>query len=134
VETPGLPLRARWTGPPRKRACSLRDEEAAGAEILAAASALAGRPVGVDMLEGAAEAGLIRFDDGHVHFGHPLVRAGVLRPEPVTRRYPANARWPTRFWHEPYRRIWHRSQSIAGPDDEVADELAWRPAVFIPSP
>jgi tetratricopeptide (TPR) repeat protein len=26
--------------------------------------------------------------------------------------------------NEPYRRTWHRAQSIVGPDDEVADELA----------
>ncbi len=24
---------------------------------------------------------------------------------------------------EPYRRTWHRAQSIVGPDDRVADEL-----------
>jgi len=92
-------------------------------EILAAASALAGQPVGVDMLERAAEAGLIRFDELHVHFSHPLVRSGVLQLEPITRRHAANAALAEVLADEPYRRIWHRAQSITGPDDEVADEL-----------
>ena len=92
-------------------------------EILAAASALAGQPVGVDMLQRAAEAALIRFDDLHVRFGHPLVRSGVLQLEPVTRRYAANAALAEVLVDEPFRRTWHRAQSITGPDDEVADEL-----------
>jgi DNA-binding CsgD family transcriptional regulator len=92
-------------------------------EILAGASALAGQPVTVAALEIAVAAGLLRFDDLHVQFRHPLVRSGVLQLETVTRRYAANAALAEVLVDEPYRRIWHRAQSVSGQDDEVADEL-----------
>jgi DNA-binding CsgD family transcriptional regulator len=92
-------------------------------EILAAASALAGQQVNVAMLEEAAAAGLIRFDDLHVRFRHPLVRSGVLQLESTARRYAANAALAEVLIDDPYRRAWHRASSITGPDDAVADEL-----------
>jgi DNA-binding CsgD family transcriptional regulator len=92
-------------------------------EILAAASALSGQQVSVAMLEPAAEIGLIRFDDLHVRFRHPLVRSAVLQAETSPRRQDANMALAGILADEPYRRAWHRSQAITGPDDEVADEL-----------
>jgi DNA-binding CsgD family transcriptional regulator len=92
-------------------------------EILAGAAALAGRPVTVAALEAAMTAGLLRFDDLHVSFRHPLVRSGVLQLETVTRRYAAHAALAGVLADEPYRRTWHRAQSVSGQDDEVADEL-----------
>lgn len=92
-------------------------------EILAGAAQLAGQPVGVEALEEAASAGLIRFDDLHVHFRHPLVRSGVLLRETAARRYAANAALAEVLADQPYRRTWHRAQSITGLDDTVADEL-----------
>jgi DNA-binding CsgD family transcriptional regulator len=92
-------------------------------EILAGATRLAGQPVGLDTLEGAAKAGLIQFDDLHVRFRHPLVRSGVLQMETAARRYAANAALADILADQPYRRIWHRAQAITGPDDVVADEL-----------
>ena len=92
-------------------------------EILAGASALAGQPVTVAALETAVAAGLLRFDDLHVVFRHPLVRSGVLQLETVTRRYAANAALAEVLADEPYRRTWHRAQAVKGQDDEVADEL-----------
>jgi DNA-binding CsgD family transcriptional regulator len=92
-------------------------------EILAGASALAGQQVNVGMLEEAASAGLIRFDDLHVRFRHPLVRSGILQLESTARRYAANAALAEILVDDPYRRAWHRASSITGPDDAVADEL-----------
>jgi DNA-binding CsgD family transcriptional regulator len=92
-------------------------------EILAAASALAGQPVTVAALETAMTAGLLRFDGLRVQFRHPLVRSGVLQSETVTRRYAANAALAEVLVDEPYRRTWHRAQSVSGQDDAVADEL-----------
>jgi hypothetical protein len=92
-------------------------------EILAGASLLAGRPVTVAALEAAMAAGLLRFDDLHVQFRHPLVRSGVLQLETVTRRHAAHAALAEVLADEPYRRTWHRAQSVSGQDDQVADEL-----------
>ena len=92
-------------------------------EILAGASALSGLPVTAAALETAAAAGLLRFDDLHVNFRHPLVRSGVLQLETVTRRYAAHAALAEVLVDEPYRRTWHWAQSVSGQDDQVADEL-----------
>ena len=92
-------------------------------EILAAASGLSGQPVSVAMLEPAAEIGLIRFDDLHVRFRHPLVRSAVLQAETSVRRQDAHMALARILADEPYRRALHRSQAITGPDDAVADEL-----------
>jgi DNA-binding CsgD family transcriptional regulator len=92
-------------------------------EILAGASALAGQQVTVAALETAMASGLLQCDGLHVHFRHPLVRSGVLELETITRRFAANAALAEILVDEPYRRTWHRAQSISGQDDEVADEL-----------
>ena len=93
-------------------------------EILAGTSALTGEAVGVEVLEQPAAAGLIRLDHAHVYFRHPLVRSGVLQRESMTRQFAAHAALAEVLGAEPYRRVWHRAQSITGPDDEVADALA----------
>jgi len=93
-------------------------------EILAGASSLAGDHVGIGALEVAAGGGLISFDGLHVRFRHPLVRSGVLQTETVTRTYAAHAALAEVLLQEPYRRAWHRAQSVSGQDDTIADELA----------
>jgi DNA-binding CsgD family transcriptional regulator len=92
-------------------------------EILAAASALRRQPVTLAALEPAAEIGLIRFDELHVRFRHPLVRSAVIEAEAPTRREAAHLALAEALGDDPYRRTWHRAQAITGPDDEVADEL-----------
>jgi hypothetical protein len=92
-------------------------------EILAAASALCGSPLDSAALAPAADVGLLRIQGGHVHFRHPLVRSGVAQSQSLTRRQAAHAALAEVLADEPYRRAWHRAQSIVGPDDQVADEL-----------
>jgi hypothetical protein len=93
------------------------------AEILAAASGFSGSPIGRDAFGPATEVGLVRIQDGRVHFRHPLVRSGILQSETLTRRQAAHAALAEVVAGEPYRRTWHRAQSIVGPDDQIADEL-----------
>jgi DNA-binding CsgD family transcriptional regulator len=92
-------------------------------EILDGASLLAGNRIGVAALEPAAAIGLIRFNDRHVRFRHPLVRSAVMEAETATRREAANLSLAEALAADPYRRTWHRAQAIRGPDDEVAEEL-----------
>ena len=93
------------------------------AEILACASEFSGSPIAADVFGPAADVGLLRIDDGRVHFRHPLVRSGVLQSETLTRRQAAHAALAEVLAGDPYRRTWHRAQSIVGPDDQIADEL-----------
>lgn len=93
-------------------------------EILAAASVLGGRAVGVDVLDGADTALLIRLDRAALRFLHPVVRFAVLAAETPARRRAAHAAMAQVLAEQPDRRTWHRAQSVDGPDDELADELA----------
>ncbi|WP_405878432.1 LuxR family transcriptional regulator [Streptomyces sp. NBC_01136] len=93
-------------------------------EILAAASVLAGRAVAVDVLDSAVAASLIRLDRTRLRFLHPVVRFAVLEAETPARRQAANAAMARVLAEQPDRRTWHRAQSVNGPDDEIADELA----------
>jgi tetratricopeptide (TPR) repeat protein len=92
-------------------------------EILAAASQFSGSPIGPGAFGPAADVGLLSIHDGRLHFRHPLVRSGVLQSETMTRRLAAHAALAAVLADEPYRRTWHRAQSIVGPDDQIADEL-----------
>ena len=99
------------------------DHEDEVSEILAATSVLAARPVGLEALEPAVEARLIASDGRRITFRHPLVRSGILGAETTLRRQAAHAALATVLHDQHYRRTWHRSQAIVGPDDDVADEL-----------
>jgi DNA-binding CsgD family transcriptional regulator len=92
-------------------------------EILVAASVLAGSETKVDVVESAALAGLLWFDEMRVQFRHPLVRSAVLQSETVARRQAAHAALATVVRDDPYRRTWHRAHAVRGSDDEVATEL-----------
>lgn len=93
-------------------------------EILAATSVLAGRPVAVEVLDGAVTAWLLRLDRTTLRFRHPVVRHAVLGAETQARRQAADAALVQVLTDDPDRRTWHRAQSVNGPDDELADELA----------
>ncbi|MCH5676884.1 helix-turn-helix transcriptional regulator [Streptomyces gilvus] len=99
------------------------DYETDLAEILAAASVLAGRPVTVAALDAAATAGLIRFHEQRLLFRHPLVRSGILYCESTPRRLAANLALAEVLVDQPYRRTWHQAQGVIGPDDAIADAL-----------
>jgi DNA-binding CsgD family transcriptional regulator len=99
------------------------DSDSALAEILAAASQLAGVQLGIDALDTAVAAGLVTRDAVHIEFGHPLVRSAILGAEPAHRRQQAHSCLAAALAEQPYRHAWHRAQATIGPDDEVADEL-----------
>ena len=99
------------------------DSESALAEILAAASELAGVQVSIDALDTAAAAGLLTRDEVRLQFRHPLVRSAILGCESARRRQQAHSALAAALTDQPYRRAWHRAQAIIGPDDGVADEL-----------
>ncbi|WP_275466822.1 helix-turn-helix transcriptional regulator [Streptomyces noursei] len=101
------------------------------AEILAAASVLAGRTLTVEALDAAVAARLLRLEGLRLLFHHPLVRSAVQMSETLTRRLSANAALAEVLADEPYRRTWHLAQSIIGPDDDIADELVANRAISL---
>jgi DNA-binding CsgD family transcriptional regulator/tetratricopeptide (TPR) repeat protein len=92
-------------------------------ELLAATAVLSDASVTLDAFEPASAIGMIDFDLVHVRFRHPLIRSGILQSESSRRHQAAHAALAAVLDQHPYRRIWHRAQSIVGPDDEIADEL-----------
>lgn len=100
-------------------------------EILRAASVFSGSPATAETLQPAAEAGLLRIDGGQVRFRHPLVRSGAVLGERLLRRQAANAALAEILTLEPYRRTWHKAQSIVGPDDQIAAELEANVAIAL---
>jgi hypothetical protein len=101
------------------------------AEILEAVRVFGKSAADAEVLGPAAEAGLLRIDAGQVRFRHPLVRSGVLQAESLARRLAANAALAEVLTDEPYRRTWHKAQSILGPDDRIADELEANVAIAL---
>jgi len=101
------------------------------AEILAAVRVFSASSAGAEAFGPAAAVGLLRTEAGQVRFRHPLVRSGVLQAETLARRLAANAALAEVLAHEPYRRTWHKAQSILGPDDRVADELEANVAIAL---
>lgn len=99
------------------------DSESDLGEILAASSQMAEHHVLIDDLDTAVEAGLLSRDEVHLRFRHPLVRSAILDSESFQRRQQAHGALAAVLSDQPFRRTWHRAQSIVGPDDEVADEL-----------
>lgn len=93
------------------------------AEILAATTALRHNEAKVDALEPAVFAGLLKLDETHVWFCHPLVRSAVLQSETLARRYDAHTALAEVLTDDLYRRTWHRAHVLMAPDDNVADDL-----------
>jgi tetratricopeptide (TPR) repeat protein len=92
-------------------------------EILRAVTVFSGSCATADVMQPAVAAGLLRIEGGQVRFRHPLVRSGAVLGESLLRRQAANAALAEILAHEPYRRTWHKAQSIVGPDDQIADDL-----------
>jgi DNA-binding CsgD family transcriptional regulator len=72
----------------------------------------------------AVEAGLVKFGV-QVRFRHPLVRSAAYRSGSVQDRHEVHAALAevTDPAADPDRRAWHRAQSAAGPDEDIAAEL-----------
>ncbi|MFG2960784.1 ATP-binding protein [Streptomyces sp. NPDC048291] len=91
-------------------------------EIIAAVSVLRSDEVTPEVFAPAQAVGLVTVRDGRVAFLHPLMRSGVLQAETLARHQSAHSALAD-VMADPYRRTWHRAQSIVGPDDRIADDL-----------
>jgi len=81
--------------------------------------------IGAEAAEPAVEAGLVEFA-GRVRFRHPLVRSAVYASAstPTRRQVHDALAQVTDGQQDPDRRAWHRAHAVAGPDQDVAAELA----------
>ena len=80
--------------------------------------------IGADAAAAAEAAGLVEMG-ARVRFRHPLVRSAVYRAASLPDRREAHRALAevTDGDIDPDRRVWHRAQAAAGPDEDVAVEL-----------
>ncbi|MBB2940552.1 DNA-binding CsgD family transcriptional regulator [Actinoplanes lutulentus] len=92
-------------------------------ELLTAAGGLVGRSVVLDDLSPGEQAGLVWVADGRAGFRHPLMRAAVDGAVTADQRRAIHAVLATSIGTDGDRRLWHRAQAAAGPDETIAAEL-----------
>ena len=103
-------------------AAGLNDGDAL-AEVLAAASLVAGARVSVADLAEAVAAGLAQVDGQSVRFRHPLVRSAVGEAAGLARRQAMHRALAQVLAGLPDRQVWHRAAATVGQDEEVAAGL-----------
>jgi DNA-binding CsgD family transcriptional regulator len=101
---------------------ALNDGQAVG-EILEAAGAVAGRTVGLDLLEPAEQAALVVLDMHAVRFRHPLIRSAVRQGASVPQLRSIHEALAEVLREDPDRRVWHRAALIDGTHEDIANEL-----------
>jgi DNA-binding CsgD family transcriptional regulator len=92
-------------------------------DIVDAASAVAGKTLGLELLEPAAEAAIVDLDLNFVHFRHPLIRSAVRQNTTLLERRQVHEALAQVLRAEPDRRVWHRAALISGTHEEIANEL-----------
>jgi len=103
-------------------AAGLNDGDAL-AEVLAAASLVAGARVSVADLAEAVAAGLAEVDGQSVRFRHPLVRSAVCEAAGLAPRQAMHRALAEVLAGAPDRQVWHRAAASLGQDEEVAAGL-----------
>ena len=115
---PGLPA-ATFTA---LLAAGLNDGDAL-AEVLAAASLVAGGQVSVADLTPAVATELAEVDGQSVRFRHPLVRSAVGEAAGLARRQAMHRALAEVLAGDPDRHAWHRAAASVGQDEQVAAGL-----------
>lgn len=120
---PALP--APLTAPPTATVLLVAAAEpaASAAEVLTAATVLGGRDAGVDCLQPAIDAGVVRLDEAGIRFTSPISRLAVLQAAGVQDRRRAH-RALADVLAGSARGLAHAARAAAAPDDELAARLA----------
>jgi DNA-binding CsgD family transcriptional regulator len=92
-------------------------------EILAAASAISGRTIGIEALEPAIGASVAVLDGDEVRFRHPLIRSAVRQQVGLSESRRIHEAYAEVLRADAERRVWHRAALINGVHEDIAREL-----------
>jgi DNA-binding CsgD family transcriptional regulator/tetratricopeptide (TPR) repeat protein len=93
-------------------------------ELLAAATALEGRPASLAAATEAKAAGLVEVDGaGLLRFRHPLMRSAILRAMTLEERQATHAALAATLVEDADRRTWHRASAALETDASVVGDL-----------
>jgi DNA-binding CsgD family transcriptional regulator len=99
------------------------DEGAALADLLRAASQVAGCEVTLEAVAEAMDAGLLASHEAQLRFRHPLMRSAIHETMSASERAAVHGALAAALARQPDRRAWHRAAAIVGSDEAVAAEL-----------
>jgi DNA-binding CsgD family transcriptional regulator len=93
------------------------------AQLLTVVAAVRGRPAGVDVLDPAVGAGLLRTQGLVLRFRHPLVASAVYQAAVPSDRVAVHTALAAVLADQPDRAVWHRSATATGLDPAVVADL-----------
>lgn len=92
-------------------------------ETMTAAALVIGGEIDIDVLQPAADTGLVDVGLDHISFRHPLIRSAIHEAASLAERRRAHAALGTVLVDDADRRAWHLAASVIGRDEDVANQL-----------
>jgi len=93
------------------------------AEMVTAASQLAGEEITLAAVTEAITAGLVEVEGSEIRFRHPLMRSAIYQAMTLEKRRATHAALAATLEGDPDRRAWHRASATLGTDAEVVRDL-----------
>lgn len=92
-------------------------------QILAAASEIAGRTMGLEAVEPSIRASMALIDGDELRFRHPLIRSAVRQQVGLSESRRIHEALAVVLRDDADRRVWHRAALISGVHEDIACEL-----------
>lgn len=93
------------------------------AEVVAATALMTGRQIDADVLDAAADIGMLSYDDTRIRFRHRLTKSAITQGATVGRRQAAHRALGDVITERSSRRTWHRAIGAPGPEISIAASL-----------
>jgi DNA-binding CsgD family transcriptional regulator/tetratricopeptide (TPR) repeat protein len=99
------------------------DDRGVLAQLLSAASKLAGHEISLEAASAARVAGLVDIDGDQIRFRHPLMRSAIHQAMSLEERQAAHGALAATLDDDPDRQAWHRAAAVVGKHESIAADL-----------